>query len=349
MDYICTWFYADQKGEESKYAQTGEISSSQRHWDIYLRCVAVFYTISRHFNKLEKHILFTNVCTIPVIRNFDLMQLLNELQVEVVHVDFNRIPPKAYHLAWRNQFFEFSILEYVAENYNENDNFLLLDTDCVFVKPAKNIFDEAKANDGFLSYVIDYEAHSDINGLSRTQMKVLFEDLLNDSNISLPGYHGGEFFLSSVRNIKKIHSDFIVLWPKLLEKNRNGQLKFTEEAHILSYLFYKNGFRGSGANQFIRRIWTNPVFYRNTDGKESELYIWHVPAEKRMGFKTLFKLLADNKFKLDHLSNDLVPLLTKKLGVSNLSKKEVVHYHLSTYIDTFKKRIRNNFHHATRK
>ncbi len=349
MNHICTWFCADQKGKESRYPQTGEISSSQRHWDIYLRCLAVFYITSTYFNRSEKHILFTNVNVIPIMADFDLMQLLKKLAVQVIHVDFNFMPPKAYHWAWKNQFYEFSILEYIAANYDEEDNFMVLDADCVFIKPSKNIFDAAETNDGFLSYIIDYSAKNDINGLSRAKMKDIYEDLLNESNIPLPEYHAGEFFLSNVRNIRKIHFDFMALWPILLEKNKNGHLKFNEEAHILSYIFYKNRFQGGGANRFIRRIWTNPVFFRNVDGNESKLSIWHIPAEKRMGLKNLFHLIANNKFRMDYQSDELLHLLTEKLGISHLSKKRMFHYYRFTYIEALQKIIRNNFLHATRK
>ncbi len=349
MDHICTWFCADKKGEESKYAQTGEISSSQEHWQIYLRCLAVFFTTSKFFNKTEKHILFTNVKELPLMGDFDLGQLLNELGVQVVQVDFNPIPPQTYHSAWRNQFYVFSILGHIADHYDGDNHFLVLDADCVFVKPSRGAFDDAKANDGFLSYLIDYNADDDINGLSRLKMREIYRDLLERPNIPLPEYHAGEFFLGSVHNIKKIHADFVALWPKLLERNENGHPKFTEEAHTLSYIFYKNGFQGGGANRFIRRIWTNPVFFRNIDGNEAMLSIWHLPAEKRLGFKNLFYLFAKYNFKLVRPSDEFLALLNENLGVSDLSQKQLIHYYLLTYLDAFKKKFRKKVYNAKRR
>ena len=75
MNYICTWFCADEKGEESHFPQTGKSSSSKQHQDIYWRCILVFFVTSKRFNKNEKHILFTNVKALPFV---------DELNVEEV-------------------------------------------------------------------------------------------------------------------------------------------------------------------------------------------------------------------------------------------------------------------------
>ena len=56
----------------------------------------------------------------------------------------------------------------------------------------------------------------------------------------IPGYHLGEFFLASVKNVNTIFSGFIELWPRMIERFKNGLPKFNEEAQTLSYLYYKN-------------------------------------------------------------------------------------------------------------
>lgn len=67
MNFICTWLCADEIGEESLFPQTGQLSSSQAHQEIYWRCLLLFFVTSRRFNHTEKHILFTNVKTLPVV------------------------------------------------------------------------------------------------------------------------------------------------------------------------------------------------------------------------------------------------------------------------------------------
>lgn len=124
MNYICTWLCADEKGEESIFPQTGQKSSSQQHQDIYWRCLVLYYVTSKRFNKTEKHLLFTNVKQIPVVDGKDVKHLLDDLDVEIIFTDFKYKTPKGYFEMFQNQFYEFSILEYITKNYtNPNDLF----------------------------------------------------------------------------------------------------------------------------------------------------------------------------------------------------------------------------------
>src|SRR5690606_15293193 len=124
------------------------------------------------------HVLFTNVKQLPVINGRKVSEILDDLNVEVVHTDFKYKTPKGYYGAFQNQFYEFSILEYIARNNpNPDDQYLILDSDCIFIKPAQKLFSEAE-NNGFISFEIDSPVNHDLNGLTRLQMKTLFEELL---------------------------------------------------------------------------------------------------------------------------------------------------------------------------
>src|ERR1700712_1787154 len=118
MNYICTWLCADKKGEESVFPQTGELSSSQKHQNIYWRCILVFFITSKRFNKDEKHVLFTNVTDLPIIDGRSIIETLNYLDIDVVHTNFNYKTPKNYFGTFQNQFYEFSILEHISKNNN---------------------------------------------------------------------------------------------------------------------------------------------------------------------------------------------------------------------------------------
>src|SRR5205085_6489330 len=119
-------------------------SSSQTHQNIYWRCLLVFYITSKRFNRNEKHLLFTNVKRLPIVDGRKVSSILDQLDVEVVFTDFKYKTPKGYYGAFQNQFYEFSILEHLAKsNANDNDLYLVLDSDCIFLKPAHALFAEA--------------------------------------------------------------------------------------------------------------------------------------------------------------------------------------------------------------
>ncbi len=342
MNYICTWLCADGVGEESLFPQTGLKSSSQSHQNIYWRCLIVFYITSRRFNKEEKHILFTNVRQLPSVDGRDISAMLQELDVEVIHTDFKYKTPKNYYSVFQNQFYEFSILEYIAaKNQCLEDQYLILDSDCIFIKPVKKLFDAASPT-GFISFEDDVAPDYVINKLSRNDMKSIYEELLGKKLEEIPSYHLGEFLLSSVKNIKQFYEDFKVLWPQLIERHNAGLKKFNEEAHTLSFLYFKNGFRASKVNTFMKRIWTNPLFYRNVSASDVDLCIWHLPSEKTFGINRLYDLFINKSARYGFgISNEeYLQIVQKTLGIPYLPFVLKMEYYTKSYYRAMKKRLK---------
>lgn len=341
MNYICTWFCADLKGEESLFPQTGKLSSSQSHQNIYWRCILVFFTTSKRFNKTEKHLLFTNVKQLPVFDGKDVGKVLADLSVKIIYTDFKYRTPKNYFGSFQNQFYEFSILEYIASNdTNLKDNYLILDSDCIFIKPVEALFDAASPQ-GFISFKDPVKPEYVINGLSRNDLKTIYQELLQSEISEVPEYHLGEFLLCSVENIQKIYQDFQALWPILLERNEKGLMKFNEEAHTLSYLYFKNGFRPSSDASFMRRIWTNPVFYRDVRFSDTNLVIWHLPSEKIFGIHQLYETFFNNSnnYGLNIDDQSFISIVQKAVSVPRLSFKMRLRYYAVSYDKALRKRI----------
>ena len=342
MNYICTWLCADEKGEESLFPQTGKLSSSKSHQDIYWRCLLLFFISSRRFNKAEGHILFTNVKKLPVVDGRSVSALLRELGVQTIFTDFKYKTPKGYYGAFQHQFYEFSILEHIAKNSNApNDHYLIVDSDCLFLKPADPLF-AAAAPSGFISFEDEVKPDYVINGLSRNDLKELYEELMGGRLTEIPSYHLGEFLLCSVGNIKKIFADFEKLWPQLLMRHAAGLKKFNEEAHTLSYLYFKNGFRAAAQNPFMRRIWTNPLFYREVRASDVDLALWHLPAEKTFGLHTLYKIFMDSTADFGFGLSDEQYLETVKraVGVPQLTLAMKMKYYTVSYYRAIKKRLK---------
>ncbi len=340
MNFICTWLCADQKGEESDFPQTGQKSSSQKHQDIYWRCLVVFFITSKRFNKDERHVLFTNLKALPVVDGIDVREILSSLGVELVCVDFKYKTPKGYFGSFQNQFFEFSILEHIANtNSNPKDKYLILDSDCIFVKPVKGLFAAAEQN-GYISFETDSPVDYKINGLSRLDMKELFSELLDQPITEIPSYHLGEFLLCNVATIRKLVDDFSILWPQLMERHKAGKSKLNEEAHTLSYLFFKNELPASKENPYIKRIWTNPVFYRNVSSGDSNLAIWHLPAEKTFGTAKLFKyLVKQQRFREEVPEQQFATVLARTFGIPSLTAYRKTEYYVISYYKALRKRL----------
>jgi hypothetical protein len=292
---ICTWICVDTEGEESNYLQMKSMgkSSSSKFVGIYLKNCIVFFITARKFNPTANLLLFTNTELPEKLDGLNFRQMIDQLGVTVVRVNFDYKTPPGYYGAWRNQFFEFSIFQkMLGLSKNEHDLFMLTDSDCVITGDLAPVWEKARS--GCLTYDMGYAEQYSINGLSRAEMKTVYGQLLNKKLEHPPKYYGGEFFLANIASIKLIVDDFVQLWPVLLQRHQRGELKFNEEAHTLSYLFYKNGLEDQTANEFVKRLWTQPFIFRNVEEKDQDLLVWHMPHEKKYGILRLFKRLAPN-------------------------------------------------------
>ena len=203
------------------------------------------------------------------------------------------------------------------------------------------MFVEAQ-NQGFLSFEDDCTEELVIHGLSRKDMRVLYQDLLQKEVNEVPGYHLGEFFLASVKNINTIFSDFLELWPKMMRRFELGAPKFNEEAQTLSFLYYKNGFEASPRRDLMKRIWTNPVFYRNVDATDTSLVLWHLPAEKTFGLARLYDYLVKQPGNENRYNDkEYAALVSKVLGIPHLSAGKKITYYVTSYYRALMKRLKN--------
>jgi len=332
MNYICSWFCADDKGEESNDPQTGRLSSDAEHQLTDWRCVLVFFLSSRRFNRDLPHILFTNTASLPIVDGVDVRVLLEGLQVKIVQTPLRYKTPTGYYRSIRHQFYAFSILEHIsAQAYSDDDAFLIVDPDSVFLRSADKLYETA-ARGGFLSFEDEVEPDYAVNGLSRDSLRAIYRELLGRPVYELPAYHLSGFLLCTAGNVRLIDRDFRALWPVLLKRHELGKPKFNEEAHTLSFLFYRHDWKASPQGMHIKRIWTNPLFYRNVEAGDGELTLWHLPAEKTFGFVRLFRrLIRLPRYGL-YTSGDIYrAIIRESMGVPHLSVRMRVTYYIQTY------------------
>ena len=271
----------------------------------------------------------------------DVASLLAGLGVEIVLTEFNHKPPKNYYPAFQNQFYIFSIMErIIGREGSADDNYLILDSDCIFLKPVDPLFKEA-APTGFISFEDASPADVVINGLSRKDLKDIYEKLLDRKIEDLPSYHIGEFYLSSLKNLTKFYNDFVEIWPEVLKLHERGEKKFNEEAHTLSFLYYKNGFRARPWYPFMKRIWTNPLFYRNAEPKDVDLILWHLPAEKTFGLRTLYDYFMNKvpNYGYDLTHENYINFVQTVVSVPALSTAAKLKYYFISYYKAIRKRL----------
>ncbi len=293
--YIATWVYLDSPEEKSKYPNTGGDSTSPEFQAVYWRCIVLFYETSLRFHKEVQHLFFTNTETLPIVDGFDVKLFFTKNHIQVVPLE-NLYPlPENYFGRFRNQFFEFSIIDHVAKMLDGNDMLVLLDSDCVFSKSFLPAFDKLFNSDlPAISYVVDFSENYELHGVTGNDMRQISSDL----GLKLeknPYYSGGELLFAKGSFFHHVAQDFPTLYQNLMERHQQNEIKFNEEAHVLSYYYYKLKADIGGMNGYIKRMWTNRNYYRNVLPEDSNLTIWHLPNEKRVGIDRLFQMINEGK------------------------------------------------------
>jgi hypothetical protein len=297
---IATWIYLDSPEERSEYPQAGKQSHLPEFQAIYWRCVAVFYTLSTQHNPDCRHILFSNKGwnELPVVDQCPMKQFLQEKNVELVTIPLTWQTPPGYFGKWRNQFYIFDILQFIEKTYTRNDACIVLDSDCLIRQSLAPLFGDIRKH-GLMVLPMPYDTAHPINGISRTDMCQLFSELDGQMPAAIPLYYGGEIFAATAQVVADINAMAPAIWQNMLERHRNGQAKFNEEAHFLSYCYHRIG-RFGLLDGYIKRIWTAP-HYNNVSDADAQLPVWHLPSEKTGGIALLFKKMH----QLAHLHQQL--------------------------------------------
>ena len=301
---IATWLYAEPEAEQSLYPRvTGEGGSATDQFQaVYWRCAVASLATSRRTNAGAQHVFYTNLGALPTVDGHDLGALFAAWNVEVVRLPYSFLPPDGYYGQWRSQFYVFDILRHLAGRLADGDVAVLLDSDVVWARPADRLV-AATRRAGALTYDVGLEPDLPEHGLTLLEMGALYAEVLGALGIdrpppeAAPPYTGGEIVAATGATLRRLDALAGPLWAEMLRRHAAGLPRFYEESHALSFLYYALDILDGTANPFIRRIWTTLPESRpgagdgGSDARPTDLALtlWHVPAEKRTGFRHLFE------------------------------------------------------------
>ena len=284
---ISTWFVSDDEANTTFFPQIGMTSNTPEAKAIYWRCVLCFFASSIVVNPHASHVFFTNA-KLPIIDGVIVSKAFEQWRVNVVELPISyRLPPGSVNV-WGNQFYIFDIISHLAKS-GQHARYIVLDSDCVWMRPVTAL-ETSISKYGVLTYLLDeteYKAAQSINGLSRQGMACFLSSFGGEPRETLP-YCGGEIFAATLAEIDRLAKEVDKFWPHVLAGEEDSP---KEEAHLLSVLYAKNGYEVGTANSFIRRMWTT-FKHNDVTAADFDLTIWHLPSEKKSGFRNLFAKLA---------------------------------------------------------
>lgn len=296
--YIVTRLYCDTPQEESFYPNTGTNNKSytQGFQRIYWQCAIVMFSSSKKFNPNAKHLLFTNKINIPQEYNI----MLKKLGVNIINIEMKYQTPKDFYYRFRNTFYMFDVINYLAENCTVKDEIIILDSDCVWLDSYTEILKDIKKYK-LLNYNLKYSTTYKISDLTRQDYKTIYQEMLKTEIYIYPSHFGAEIIACDYQTIKNISKEIDPIWKNILYRFKNNEKKFVTEEHVLSYIFFKLNLTQGYAEKYLKRIWTIPKI-NNIYGNELNYIIWHLPAEKNRGFVNVFNSLVKDNSKFWNLN-----------------------------------------------
>jgi hypothetical protein len=287
---ITTWMYSAPEDDQSLHHQVGASIGKQKIKNIYWRCCANFFRSVHLTNPQTIRYLFCNQIPPQQIDGQDFQALLKSLGVEIKVLTSITRPPKDYYGAWSTQFIVFDVLEELKKLSQPEDVVIILDSDCIFSKKIPQRFYEKVKRNKALLYTLDGAWETDNNGLTNKRLSEISQEYDPPSLKPEVFYTGGEIICLLGTEIEGVVATGRNAFDQSITRSQKGQEKFNEEAHLLSYVYGLKGYADWTANEFIRRIWTDPFISRTCYGDEIDLLIWHLPAEKKTSMKALYAL-----------------------------------------------------------
>jgi len=289
---IASWIVLDNPDTATAFPSAGLNSSSAAFQLIYWRCLIVCFLTGRVHNPDVPLILYANVEP-DIAAPQEILAALRALGVAFRRLDNTLRLPRGSVSRFGNQFYVLDIIQDFAAR-DDGEALVLTDSDCVWRGTVAGIEAALRSHDCLL-YTLrpadqkGYEVGRLLNGMSHARMTEIAQ-----ADFGLPPgrqvqYHGGEFFAATRGFCRAMQPRAGALWRRACaEAALPDSIK--EEAHFLSVLAEGLGVAPATANAFVRRIWTN-FEDLNAVPADNELTLWHLPAEKRFGFRRLWQHL----------------------------------------------------------
>jgi len=293
---IASWIVLDDPETATAFPSVGSDSAAAEFQSVYWRCLATFFVTARVHNPGLPLVLYANVDMAAAAP----LEVLAAMQA--IGVVFRRLAvtfrlPSGSVRHWGNQFYVLDVIRDFAANGNGN-TLVLADSDCIWRGPADGISAALDRHECLLYTLAPndqkgYEAGRLMNGMSLARMAEIARAEFGVGPDRRVQYHGGEFFAATRSFCRAIQPKVDVLWQRAqAEAMLPDAIK--EEAHFLSILAEGMAITPGTGNAFVRRIWTN-FEDLNVVRSDELLTLWHLPAEKRFGFRRLWQRLQTSR------------------------------------------------------
>ncbi len=323
---IASWIVLDDPGTATAFPSVGSDSAAAEFQRVYWRCLAAFFVTARVHNPGLPLVLYANV-DVATAAPSEVVETMHAAGVVFRRLAITfRLPPGSVR-HWGNQFYVLDVIRDFAAN-GIGKALVLADSDCVWRGSADGIGAALDRHECLLYTLAPddqkgYEHGRLMNGMSLARMAEIARAEFGVGPDRRVQYHGGEFFAATRSFCRAIQPKVDVLWQRAqAEAMLPDAIK--EEAHFLSILAEGMVVTPGTGNAFVRRIWTN---FEDLNAVPSDelLTLWHLPAEKRFGFRRLWqRLQASRSDWRSFTPHEINRLTTRYMGVPRRTPEKLV-------------------------
>tara|TARA_B110000967_G_C18902069_1_gene576754 strand:- start:7577 stop:8566 length:990 start_codon:yes stop_codon:yes gene_type:complete len=317
--YITSYFYNDAEDAGASYGNIF-LPLEQRNLVYWRTVYTLFFTsIVKNKNENIKYAFFTNVSCFPLRSEIESLGVAIFDDLQLSHRNDKE---------WATVKFFFDVINYIEDSlyFNDGDSVIMLDTDCIGLNSAAELFSHVASADRPIAYRTGNVDSSRFlfHGLSIPQIEKAFEGVFA-SKITIKDTIGGEFFgFNKNDNLRKLREQY----DQLLTSEYCDLL--TTEEQILTMLNANAKFVNIEFS--IYRIWTA---YRNYDVSSDlkRFTFLHLPSEKVDGLNRIFKQLV--KMTPSTLTSDSL----NKIIFSHMPLHNPIKLYVVKIINDLKKKI----------
>ena len=323
---IASWIVLDEPDDATAFPSAGRDSAAAAVQRVYWHCLGLFFLTARVHNPDVPLMLYANVDT-DVAAPPDVRAALQNLGVVSRKIDLTLRLPRGTVASFGNQFYVLDVIRDFADR-GTTDALVLTDSDCIWRRSVRNMETALRSHECLLYTLAPadqkgYEVGRLLNGMTHARMSEIAQREFGLPTGHQVQYHGGEFFAATGAFCQRIQPQVAKLWQVAMREAALPDA-IKEEAHFLSILTDGLGVAPWTANAFVRRIWTN-FEDLNAVPADDDLTLWHLPSEKRFGFRRLWQHVSTSSQDLLSFTPDEINRLTTRyMGVPRRSRGKLV-------------------------
>jgi len=265
-------------------APNGWTLSESAKFKMYYRCMVVCYASVRRSYPEARLVLYSNR-ELPEPFNSQLAALgvITEACGERYVNDpafSNNFPGCLYTL---------DVIETLAKSPPLGiDTVVLLDSDCVIRTRLDRLEAVAQGTGRVYAYEPGFSVNMLANGQSRASLTLALSYFMNRLIHEPIPLYGGEFFAAPIKLLHRVSKNIECFWDWMKEEGVGTFGSLLTEEHVLSVALADPGIEVLSKTCNVKRVWTADTF-STVDGAETTIPVWHLPSEKKRGFRVLYK------------------------------------------------------------